>query len=276
MAAWPWIFHQFLSVLTTQVSTIWLSFLSFFTNFFCLFFFKSNQTHLPTLLPFTLNVTHHPSLRFKLLVWTPCLMHRCVCVWCVCIWQYILQNYNYKLHLQNLSIYHIPDVSIGTLPAENLDVCTACDPWDSNIQLTMGKDRRQQIYVGFVADIDMEILGVPPFGPSMPFQDSDTCAGAGGLFISARVFFPVWCHPWMDDGTDGWMDRNFTKNDHDVLYYMYNIWIIICYRSIFILKLFLVVCFAPFHCYRLFVSCCLFYTFLMFFFFCLFVSCELI
>jgi hypothetical protein len=34
------------------------------------------------------------------LVWTPCLMHRCVC-----IWQYILQNYNYKLHFQNLSIY---------------------------------------------------------------------------------------------------------------------------------------------------------------------------
>ncbi len=36
------------------------------------------------------------------LVWTPCLMQRCVCIW----W-YILQNYNYKLHLQNLSIYHI-------------------------------------------------------------------------------------------------------------------------------------------------------------------------
>jgi hypothetical protein len=50
----------------------------------------------------------------------PCLMHRCVC-----IWRYILQNYNYKL--QNLSIYHIPHVSMGTLAAENHDVCTACD-----------------------------------------------------------------------------------------------------------------------------------------------------
>jgi hypothetical protein len=59
---------------------------------------------------------------------------------CVCIWQYVLQNYNYKLHFQNLSIYHIPHVSIRTLAAENLDVCTACDPWDSNIQLTMVKD----------------------------------------------------------------------------------------------------------------------------------------
>jgi hypothetical protein len=67
------------------------------------------------------------------LVWTPCLMHRCVC-----IWRYILQNYNYKLHFQNLFIYSIPYVSIGTLAAENLDICSACDPWDSNIQLAMG------------------------------------------------------------------------------------------------------------------------------------------
>jgi hypothetical protein len=105
---------------------------------------------------------------------------------CVCIWRYILQNYNYKLHLQNLSTYHIPHVSMGTLTAENLDVCTACDPWDSNIQLTMVKDRG--------------------WGPGMPFLDSDTCA-EGGLFISARVFFPVWCHPWMDDMTDGRMEK---------------------------------------------------------------------
>jgi hypothetical protein len=68
-------------------------------------------------------------------------MHRSMC-----IWQYILQNYNYKLHFQNLFIYNISDVSIRTLAAENLDVCTACDPWDSNIQLTMGIDRRLQIY----------------------------------------------------------------------------------------------------------------------------------
>ncbi len=32
---------------------------------------------------------------------TPCLMHRCVC-----IRRYILENYNYKLHFQNLSIPH--------------------------------------------------------------------------------------------------------------------------------------------------------------------------
>jgi len=84
------------------------------------------------------------SFLFKL-VWTPCLMHRCVC-----IWRYVLQNYNYKLHFQNLFIYNIPHVSIRTLATENLDVCTACDPWDSNIQLTMGMDRRQQIYPNIV------------------------------------------------------------------------------------------------------------------------------
>jgi hypothetical protein len=76
-----------------------------------------------------------------LLVWTLCLMHKCVC-----IWRYILQNYNYKLHFQNLSIYHILHVFIRTLAAKNLDVCTACDPWNSNIQLTMVKDWRRQIY----------------------------------------------------------------------------------------------------------------------------------
>jgi hypothetical protein len=54
----------------------------------------------------------------------------------------------------------------------------------------MGKDRKRQIYVGFVADIDIKILGVPPLGPGMPFLDSDTCAERV-LLISARVFIPV-------------------------------------------------------------------------------------
>ncbi len=31
------------------------------------------------------------------------------------------------------------------------------------------------------------------------------CAG-GELFISVRVFFLEWYHPWMDDEMDGWMD----------------------------------------------------------------------
>jgi hypothetical protein len=46
----------------------------------------------------------------------------------------------------------------------------------------MGKDWRWQLYVGFVVDIDIKILGVPPLGPGMPFLnsvDSDTCAEGG-------------------------------------------------------------------------------------------------
>jgi hypothetical protein len=33
----------------------------------------------------------------------------------------------------------------------------------------MGKDRRRQIYVGFVVDIDIKILGVPPLGARHAF-----------------------------------------------------------------------------------------------------------
>ncbi len=137
-------------------------------------------------------------LLYYILVWTWCLMHRCVC-----IWRYILQNYNYKLHFQNLSTYHIPrHVSIRTLAAENLDVCTPCDPSDSNIQLTMVKDWRP--------------------GPGMPFLNSDTCAkggGGGGVICLCQGFLPCMMPSmdgWMDDGTDGWKKLH----DHDVLYYM--------------------------------------------------------
>jgi hypothetical protein len=118
-----------------------------------------------------------------LLVWTPCLMHRCVC-----IWRYILQNYNYKLHSKNLSTYHILHVSIRTLAAENLDVCTACDPWDSNIQLTMVKDRRP--------------------GPGMPFLDvTHSQRGGGGGYLFMPGFSSLYM-PSMDGWWDGWMEKD--------------------------------------------------------------------
>ncbi len=104
-----------------------------------------------------------------LLVWTLCLMHRCVCIW----W-YILQNYNYKLHFQNLSLYHIPHVFIRTLATENLDVCTACNPWDSNIQLTMGKDRRWLLLPHL--DLHLEI-----FVPKKKKDAENITAGSGNL-----------------------------------------------------------------------------------------------
>ncbi len=135
----------------------------------------------------------------------------------VCIWRYILQNYNYKLHFQNLSIYHIPHVFIRTLAIENLDVCIACDLWDSNIQLTMVKDRRQQIYPKchlnkkLTTILISKFWGCPP-RPGMPFLDSDTCAEGGRLFISARVFFLYDAlRGWMMGQMDGWMKKASRK-----------------------------------------------------------------
>jgi len=120
------------------------------------------------------------------LVWTLCLMHRCVC-----IWRYILQNYNYKLHFQNLSIYHIPHVFIRTLAAENLDVCTACDPWEATYSWYWYQN----------------LGGAPPPRARHVYPRQPHMRRRGDLFISAKVFFPAWCHPWMDDRTNGWMDE---------------------------------------------------------------------
>jgi hypothetical protein len=145
-----------------------------------------------------------------LLAWTPCLMHRCVYIW----W-YILQNYNYKLHFQNLSIYHILHVFIGTLATENLDVCTTCDLPDSNIQLTMVKDRRQQIYPKCHSNRKLRTiliyqnLGVPPPRLGMPFLDSDTCAEGGGANLFLLGFSSLYdaIHGWMMRRMDGWMEK---------------------------------------------------------------------
>jgi hypothetical protein len=62
----------------------------------------------------------------------------------------------------------------------------------------MGKDRRRQIYVGFVADIDIKILGMPPLEPGMPFLDSDTCAEEEGY-----LFLPRFSSLY--DAVHGWM-----------------------------------------------------------------------
>ncbi len=44
--------------------------------------------------------------------------------------------------------------------------------------------------------------GPPPPRAGHAFPRQWHMRREGGLFISARV----WCHPWMDDGMDGWMD----------------------------------------------------------------------
>jgi hypothetical protein len=71
------------------------------------------------------------------------------------------------------------------LAAENLDVCTACDPWDSNIQLTMVKDRRP--------------------GLGMPFLDSHIRRGEGVIYF-CQGFLPCMM-PSMDGWWDGWMEK---------------------------------------------------------------------
>jgi hypothetical protein len=121
---------------------------------------------------------------------------------CVYLMVHITKLQLQTTFFQNLSIYHIPHVFIGTLATKSLDVCTACDPWDSNIQLTMVKDWRWQIYPNVVQCL----VGAPrpPPGARYAFPRQLHMHRGRGLFISGRVFFPIWCHPWMDDGTDGW------------------------------------------------------------------------
>jgi hypothetical protein len=65
-----------------------------------------------------------------------------VCVFDATYYKITTTNYIF----QNLSIYDISHVFVETLAAKNLDVCTACDLWNNNIQLTIVKDRRWQIY----------------------------------------------------------------------------------------------------------------------------------
>ncbi len=49
----------------------------------------------------------------------------------------------------------------------------------------------------------------PPLaGHAFPRQ-RHMCRGV--LFIFVRVFFPVWCQPWMDDKTDGWTGHMMKK-----------------------------------------------------------------
>ncbi len=58
-------------------------------------------------------------------------------------------------------------------------------------------------------DIDIKILGVPPppTGLCMPFLDRER---GRGLFMAGM---DGWRNEWMDE-------KSFTKNDHDIIYYM--------------------------------------------------------
>ncbi len=127
-------------------------------------------------------------------------MHRCVC-----IWRYILQNYNYKLHFQNLSIYHISHVFIGTLAAENLDVCTACDPWNSNIQpIEDGKYTSNVTRTGNWRLYWYQNLGgAPPLGRAC--LSSTTTHAQRGCYLFLSRFSSLY------DAIHGWMEKASRK-----------------------------------------------------------------
>jgi hypothetical protein len=68
----------------------------------------------------------------------------------------------------------------------------------------MVKDRRQQIYVGFVADIDIKILGCPPpRGPGHAFpRQGHMRRGRGYLVLPGFSSLYDAIHGWIT----GWMD----------------------------------------------------------------------
>ncbi len=105
----------------------------------------------------------------------------------------VFDNTYYKITTTNyISMYPSGPWSLKILMFALLvthEIATYNWPWE--------KTRDYKYMLGLLLILISKSWGVPPW-PGMPFLDSDTCAG--GLFISARVFFLVWCHPWMD----GW------------------------------------------------------------------------
>jgi hypothetical protein len=69
----------------------------------------------------------------------------------------------------------------------------------------MGKDQRQQIYVGFVADMDIKILGVHPPGARHAFPRQRHMHRGGGAYLVLPGFSSLYdgIHGWMT----GWMDE---------------------------------------------------------------------
>jgi hypothetical protein len=133
---------------------------------------------------------------YNTLVWTPCLMHMCVY-----IWRYILQNYNYK----PLYISH----SMGTLAAENLDVCSACDLWDSNIQRPWEKTGDGKYMLGLLLILISKSWGCPPPGARHAFP-RQRHMGRGGVIYYCQRFLPCMM-PSMDVWWDEWIEKASRK-----------------------------------------------------------------
>jgi hypothetical protein len=139
-------------------------------------------------------------LLFHELVWTPCLMHRCVYIW----W-YILQNYNYKLHFQNLSIYiTFCTYPWGPWPLKILmfallvthRIATYSRPWE--------KTGDSKYMLGLLLILIQNFGGAPP-GARHAFPRQWHMRRRGWGFYFCQGFLPCMM-PSMDGWRDGWMD----------------------------------------------------------------------
>jgi hypothetical protein len=130
-------------------------------------------------------------------------MHRCVC-----IWRYILQNYNYKLHFQNLSIYDIPHVSVGTLWLLKIlmfallmthETARYNWPWE--------KTGNSKYMLGLLLILISKSWGCPP-GAGHPFpRQWHMRRGEGdAIYLFLPGFSSLYdaIHGWMMGWMDGW------------------------------------------------------------------------
>jgi hypothetical protein len=76
------------------------------------------------------------------------------------------------------------------------EIATYSWPWE--------KTRDVKYMLGLLLILISKSWGCPPLGAGHAFPRQRHMHKGGGLFIYAKVFFRLWCHPWMDDGMDGW------------------------------------------------------------------------
>ncbi len=134
------------------------------------------------------------------LVWTSCLMHRCVHV----------TVHITKLQLQTTfpkPLYISHSACIHWDPGRwKFDVCTACVtheiatyrwPWEK-----IGDDKYM---LGLLLILISKSWGCPPLGRGMTFVDSNTCAEGRGGYLFLPGFSSLYdiIHGWMTGRTDG-------------------------------------------------------------------------
>jgi hypothetical protein len=133
-----------------------------------------------------LNFTWH----IHWLVWTPCLMHRCVC-----IWRYILHNYNYKLTFSKPLYTTFRMYSSGLWPLKILmfallvtrEIATYSWYWYQNFE------------------------GPPPARHAFLRQRHMRKGEGGYLFLPGLSSLYDAIHRWMTGRMDGWTGHVMKK-----------------------------------------------------------------